>query len=195
MSDINFAAINENFPVAGQDNDTQVFRDNFDTIKTNFQLAKNEIGDLQENVVRADRPNDFNGNLITNAKFIANTETIKFTSVVNSTDTIDYENGNYQIFVINPSTVSFDFLNFPDNNDTVGKITIEMYGNDSSSKTISFTLSNSGASSVKTNGFPSNPAAGQLPTITLNSSTQSVIFEIWRYNESTFFMKYIGTFA
>ena len=44
---INFAAINENFPVAGQDNDTQVFRDNFDTIKTNFSAAKTEIEDLQ----------------------------------------------------------------------------------------------------------------------------------------------------
>ena len=32
-STINYLGINENFPVAGQDNDTQVFRDNFDTIK------------------------------------------------------------------------------------------------------------------------------------------------------------------
>ena len=32
MSDINYLNINENFPVAGEDNDTQVFRSNFNTI-------------------------------------------------------------------------------------------------------------------------------------------------------------------
>ena len=57
---INFAAINQNFPVAGQDNDTQVFRDNFDTIKTNFSAAKTEIEDLQDNVARTDVASDFN---------------------------------------------------------------------------------------------------------------------------------------
>jgi hypothetical protein len=62
---INFAAINENFPVAGQDNDTQVFRDNFDTIKTNFSAAKTEIEDLQDNVARTDVESDFNYNLVT----------------------------------------------------------------------------------------------------------------------------------
>ncbi len=46
-SAINYAAINENFPVAGQDNDTQTFRDNFDSIKTALSTAKTEITDLQ----------------------------------------------------------------------------------------------------------------------------------------------------
>ena len=63
-SNINFAAINENFPVAGQDNDTQVFRDNFDTIKTNFSEAKTEITDLQDNAARTDGDNDFLYNVV-----------------------------------------------------------------------------------------------------------------------------------
>ena len=35
------------FPVAGQDNDSQGFRDNFTTIKTGLQTAQSEISTLQ----------------------------------------------------------------------------------------------------------------------------------------------------
>jgi len=34
------------YPVAGQDNSSQGFRDNFNAIKNNFTEAKNEIEDL-----------------------------------------------------------------------------------------------------------------------------------------------------
>ncbi len=33
------------YPVAGQDNNSQGFRDNFTNIKTNFQYAEDEIND------------------------------------------------------------------------------------------------------------------------------------------------------
>lgn len=62
-SNINYASINENFPVPGQDNDTQVFRDNFDTIKNSLSTAKTEVGDVLDNGARIDQDNDFNGNL------------------------------------------------------------------------------------------------------------------------------------
>ena len=58
-SNINYLSINENFPVAGQDNDTQVFRDNFDTIKTSLRNAKDEIGSLQDNTAKVNSDNDF----------------------------------------------------------------------------------------------------------------------------------------
>ena len=43
--------IDGTYPVAGQDNDSQGFRDNFTNIKNNFSYAKSEIEDLQNNVV------------------------------------------------------------------------------------------------------------------------------------------------
>ena len=52
MSNINYLSINENFPVPGQDNDTQVFRDNFDTIKQSLRIAGEEITDLEDNGAR-----------------------------------------------------------------------------------------------------------------------------------------------
>ena len=46
-SQINPNNIDGTYPVAGQDNNSQGFRDNFTNTKTNFQLAANEISDLQ----------------------------------------------------------------------------------------------------------------------------------------------------
>lgn len=43
-------AININYPVAGQDNDTQGFRTNYQNIQNNFIVAANEITKLQSNV-------------------------------------------------------------------------------------------------------------------------------------------------
>ena len=46
-SNINDTGINRDYPVAGQDNDSQGFRDNFSIIKDNFVATKAEIETLQ----------------------------------------------------------------------------------------------------------------------------------------------------
>ena len=50
-SNINPTNIDGSYPIAGQDNDSQGFRDNFTNIKTNLQYAKTELEDLQNKVV------------------------------------------------------------------------------------------------------------------------------------------------
>jgi hypothetical protein len=50
-SNINPTNIDGTYPIAGQDNDSQGFRDNFTNIKTNLQYAKTELEDLQNKVV------------------------------------------------------------------------------------------------------------------------------------------------
>jgi hypothetical protein len=52
-SNINPNTINITYPIAGQDNDTQGFRDNFSNIKNNFAVALTEISALQANSVVA----------------------------------------------------------------------------------------------------------------------------------------------
>ena len=44
---INPTNIDVTYPIAGQDNDTQGFRDNFSSIKNNLNTAKNEISAIQ----------------------------------------------------------------------------------------------------------------------------------------------------
>jgi hypothetical protein len=46
--------IDSSFPVAGQDNSSQGFRDNFTAIKNNFTEARDEIVDLQDNKASTD---------------------------------------------------------------------------------------------------------------------------------------------
>jgi hypothetical protein len=50
-SAINPNNIDGTYPVAGQDNNSQGFRDNFTNTKTNFEYAAEEISDLQSNVL------------------------------------------------------------------------------------------------------------------------------------------------
>jgi hypothetical protein len=51
MSTINTNGINVNYPIPGENNPTQGFRDNFASIKTNLDTAGTEITDLQNKAV------------------------------------------------------------------------------------------------------------------------------------------------
>ena len=46
-SNINPVNIDITYPIAGQDNDTKGFRDNFTNIKNNFSVAAKEITNIQ----------------------------------------------------------------------------------------------------------------------------------------------------
>jgi hypothetical protein len=66
---INFSAIDATYPVAGQDNNSQGFRDNFGTIKTGLGQASTEISALQSNSAFKNAPNDFGQNVLSNAVY------------------------------------------------------------------------------------------------------------------------------
>jgi hypothetical protein len=73
MSTINTNGISVNYPVPGVNNNSQGFRDNFASIKTNLDLAGSEISDLQNKVIVKSAlantviNNDMNGTLMSNA--------------------------------------------------------------------------------------------------------------------------------
>ena len=50
-SNIVDTTIDDTYPVAGIDNDSQGFRDNFNIIKSNFVAAKAELTELQNNAI------------------------------------------------------------------------------------------------------------------------------------------------
>ena len=126
--------VNDNFPVAGQDNDTQVFRDNFNTIKTSLAAAKNEINEILVAAARVDNDNDFGLNVIQNAVLQYNREQ-KWNGGAPSVSpiSIDFENGSYQIYIIN-HTATMKFTQFPGDPAYsaevtpigVGKVTLEL---------------------------------------------------------------------
>lgn len=80
---VNPSNINGNFPIAGQDNDSQGFRDNFTNIRNNFTFIKSEVEDLQAKAVLKSAltgttlNNDFQGQKVRNLQVSNLTETMK----------------------------------------------------------------------------------------------------------------------
>lgn len=117
-SQINPNNIDGTYPVAGQANNTQGFRDNFTNTKTNFQYAADEITDLQSKVVLkqalsgATLDNNLNDNLIYAVKL----QDVSYTYVQNTatagTITVDYSVGQYQ-YISTTGSISLGFSNFP----------------------------------------------------------------------------------
>jgi hypothetical protein len=190
VSNINYLSINENFPVPGRDNDTQVFRDNFDTIKQSLRIAGDEITDLQENVARTDLDNDFNLKVIQRAFLKNNRESKSDLGLVNQTTTIDFENGPYQILRMG-APISLTFLNFPGDTQLigepvslgVGKCLLEIYSNGVNILTFN---TQGGLTIKKDPNFPE--------TVTVSSPVDPIFIEVWRHNQSTIFMRYLGQF-
>jgi len=117
-SSINPNDIDGTYPVAGQDNDSQGFRDNFTNTKTNFQYASAEITDLQNKAILkaaltgTTLDNDMAGSPLTSAdiaNFSANRVALGTTS---GTVTINYATGHYQT-VTTSGAISLAFANFP----------------------------------------------------------------------------------
>ena len=189
---INFAAINENFPVAGQDNDTQVFRDNFDTIKTNFSAAKTEITDLQDNAARTDQDNDFLynvvGSLTLQDAYLRKKD--YGAAIVAGTQDISFKQAMYHVVKFGANT-SLSFSEFPTGAvdatglGQIGKATLELYG-DGTTRTITFTTSG-GTVIKKSPGFPGS--------VTVTSDTNPVIIEVWQHSATVIWMNYLGLYS
>jgi hypothetical protein len=121
-SQVNPNNIDGSYPVAGQDNNSQGFRDNFTNIKVNFQYTEDEITDLQNFVVlkgalptvSGTPDNNMNDTLIYAAKiqdFSATKVTVS-PNVAPTTTNIVYSAGHYQ--TITPtSPINLSFTTFP----------------------------------------------------------------------------------
>lgn len=82
MSTINTNGLDVNYPVPGQNNSTQGFRNNFTNIKQNLNIASNEISDLQNKVVlKSALANSTLNNDMANT-LIANASTLQFRSTM-----------------------------------------------------------------------------------------------------------------
>lgn len=117
-SAINPNNIDGTYPVAGQDNNSQGFRDNFTNIKTNFQYAEDEITNLQNNVVLKSAlsgttlDNDMLGSGLSNAVLNDMGYKLLALGTTGGSVTINYAVGTYQTMTTNAST-SLAFSNFP----------------------------------------------------------------------------------
>ena len=117
-SNINPNNIDGTYPIAGQDNNSQGFRDNFTQTKVNFQYAASEITDLQNNVVLKSAltggaiDNNMGGTLLYDATMQDFAATVVAISLSGTTCTVNYASGHYQTVTIS-SVITVAFTNFP----------------------------------------------------------------------------------
>jgi hypothetical protein len=115
-SQINPNNIDTAYPVAGQDNNTQGFRDNFTFIKNNFTAAATEITALQNTsaVKGVSAVNDFAGGLIYDAKIQDLAASAVNLGSVTGTVTINYAAGHYQqMSTAGSVTIALDTASLP----------------------------------------------------------------------------------
>jgi hypothetical protein len=187
-SSITTTTLDENFPVAGRDNDSQGFRDNFFNIKQNLGFAKSEIEALQNGTARVNTDNNFGGNTINNAILLNVRETVNTTYSTGTVTDIDILWSAGVVHVVRlendieltmsswPATgyASMKLVLFGDNSDRIA------------------TISSEGVGTVKTDD------SGEFVSdnITVNSSLNPKIVEVFTYDGgTTVFARYLGSFT
>ena len=116
-SNINPNNIDGAYPVAGQDNNSQGFRDNFTNTKTNFQFAADEISQLQSYAVLKAAltgtvlDNNMNGSVLSNAQLQDMSLTRVALGTLSGSVGINYAAGHYQT-VTTGGSISLAFTNF-----------------------------------------------------------------------------------
>jgi len=168
-SQINPTNINAAYPVAGQDNNTQGFRDNFNNIRTNFEYAESEINSLLSNsVLKGEASNDFAGSIIYGAR-LQNTGYVQVNQGnIAPTANINFASGSFQTITANDNT-TLSFLNLPVSGTTaVLTLAIEARAANATAEPYSVTVANVSAASSGIIGY--NPSTGILSFPRTNST-------------------------
>ncbi len=166
--------IDINYPVVGQDNDTQGFRDNFSAIQSAFIIASSEISNLQDNGVKLTESNNFNYNVLKNAVLQNTSELVKSRTLETISTTyayvsIDYSEGTYHkcnlnLSPSNTSSYTFSLVNWPASGN-YSRLYLELSPNNTSTLTVAV-LGN-----TKIIGY-------NTASVTYNQ-TSSIFYEFW----------------
>lgn len=190
-SQIVSATIDEDFPVAGQDNDSQGFRDNFNIIKDGLATANSEITVLQTSTAKLDVDNDFNGTVIANAQTNRLYGTVYPITATSATVAIDLDNGEYQTITIDRNITSVTFSNWA----LFGETSPLAY----SKVRLEFKVAAGSVGPYSVTGFISPGAINGVKTDfggTVTSFTTTKVLEAWTAdNGKTVFVKNLGEFV
>jgi hypothetical protein len=185
-SQIVTSTLDEDFPVAGQDNDSQGFRDNFSVIKTGLETAASEISVLQETTAKlgSEENNDFLGGIISNVQL---SNAYKFSTTVTVNEIIVEDADYFKVSKVNGEPI---VIEWPENeNENYIKVRLEITAVDGA-RTIAFSNGISGGT-VKANFTNTvDPVAG----IDLLQD-EIGIFDCWIAGaDTTMFVQHIETF-
>jgi hypothetical protein len=185
--------IDQTYPEAGVDNESQGFRDNFSAIKDTLAQAKTDIESLQTTRLdTTDTISDINNNTLENVN-LKNASFEFFTAgggTVADQD-IDFTNGAYQVITCakaSPSTgapLIFTFTNFPEN-ERYALIRVQVFGNDDD-QFFNFASEGDGTFYYSDN-WPT--------TLSVTGILAPQVFEFWTYDGGqSVYARYLGEFV
>jgi len=207
--------ITTNYPVAGQDNDSQGFRDNFTAIQAGLVEAASELTALQTvAILSADLAtqttpvvNNLLGSTISNALY--NQFSGKFVPITQSASSVpnyltissDFTAGAVQQFNIKYTGTQINFANWPVNNTPVGnnyysvlRIILSNVSSPQVSTAITFGASLGGVIKVAT-GDTLLTQSSSNATMTLGTTGLTYVIEAWTVNSgATVFIKSSSTY-
>jgi len=201
-SQINYSAINESYPVPGQDNNSQGFRDNFAAISAGLAQAATEITALQTNGIDVTNTNGNNlqGNTLYNGLYKQfNGVFYSVPSVTSSGITVFLNNGPVQQFTLTSNaTLTIDWSDVAPGTYAVIRI---MLISDQTGSYIATLAGGVGVSNFQfrlATGWSSGPATGgnsSVPTVTLSNNGKYEVIEAWSVDGgSTVFLKSVGEY-
>ena len=197
---VNVADLDTAFPVPGQDNDSQGFRDNFTVIDDNFTSTKARLEDLEANAVRIDSTGT--GTYATTNVFEdlssggtarlkkptlqAQREVVKSYSSVTGTQIIDFDEGNFHTIGLTGDT-TLNFSNVPDSG-YYGKFILHITSTGTNNLEFSSSLTLRVLQDTVSPGFFN----GTTPI----ANGEMHVVEIYTYAGSTeYFGRYIGQYS
>jgi hypothetical protein len=192
-------SIDATYPVAGRDNDSQGFRDNFTTIKSALTQTGNLVEDLETKVLlkasladNTEVDNDLEGSSINNGYYnnFWGFGYVDDTDRSGSDNNINVSAGSIQQFRV-VANAGFTFIDWPrppgaaTTPNYFGIIRVHLIKGGAGDYTV--TLSTAQGDVVLENGFPA---------LVLSDTSAHRVIEAWTYNGGdTVFVRNIGTFT
>jgi len=200
-SNIISETIDDQYPIAGEDNDSQGFRDNFSIIKQNAANAKSEIDDLQAKAVlkapltgESSVNNNFDNNTISVVNFLQSTKETNSSIVPDQNRPLSFQGGHYYV-VKNVSTdIVLTLQDWP-LVDQYAEIVVQLSSD--GGNTHSVTLASEYASGATSNLYTDNTSPWTGSSIDLDlSTTTATVVKAWTTNQGQdVYLQYLGEFS
>ena len=183
-SSIAYSGIDENFPVAGQDNNSQGFRDNFLYVAQ----AYSEITDLQNNTAKLNEDNDFGGiKKLENGIQRRLNHFATSLGTISSATNIDTRDADVFTAIIGAG-LTITFGNWPTGDEIVERRVRLILSSNGTSYPVVFATSG-GGSVKKDDNFPSPFNTGT------NVNIDFIIEATKLSNRNVVYLKYVGQFV
>ena len=186
-NDINTGGIDTAYPVAGQDNDSQGFRDNFSNIKQALDDSKAAISTLEGTSPSTQSDNDFNDNTISKVVLRDSAFKAPIAETLAGETNVDYTAGHYRRLICTTEK--------PDTNTVViqnwapADMMLEVRSNNTSQKFLNFSTPSGNILTDITN-------LNLLSDFDITDTNAKYLFEVWSPDQgANIFVYYKGKFA